>query len=101
MNPSKYCEVIQRVPPLLLIFGFFLRKYSFTFKEILIYSNSILYTEFEYNIYFYISPKNYIYEPFATNIIIAEIRLYTKPRCTAGLFKKLSNKSICECELFH
>ena len=31
--------------------------------HLLIYSNSIYYTVVEYNIYFYISPKNEIFEP--------------------------------------
>ena len=56
MNHSKNGEVLQRVP-LTSRFQIFLRKYSFTFKEILMNSNSILYTELEYNIYFYIPPK--------------------------------------------
>ena len=57
MNPSKNGEVIQRVPPYLSFSDFFKEK-SITFREILIYYNNILYTEIEYNIYFYFSPKN-------------------------------------------
>ena len=63
MSPSKNGEEIQRIP-LISHFLIFLRKESFTFKEILIYSNSTLYTELEYQIYFYFPPKYYIYEPF-------------------------------------